>query len=116
MVGTSGNDGERAFPVTASARSLPSRICGTTGGMELNTTGTWPATAAATAGPAPLYGTCTTSSPTERPNCAPTRCVTDPVPPELKVSRESRALAKATNSATVLAGTDGLTAKTTSLV
>ena len=57
MVGTSGSDCDRVLPVTAMARSRPSAMCAVAGGVELIDIGTWPATTAAIAGPAPLYGT-----------------------------------------------------------
>ena len=42
MLGTSGSAGDRALLVTASPRSLPSLICGTAGGSELNAIGVCP--------------------------------------------------------------------------
>src|SRR5215470_1732337 len=112
MVGTSGRLGERVLLVTASARNLPALICGTAGVRALNPIWVWPATTAATAGPPPLNGTCTMSSPSDRRNCSPARCGGAPVPPEAKVYLPGLALTSAISSLTLLAGTDGLTVST----
>ena len=50
MVGTSGVAGERFAVDTASARSLPSRICGTTDGPSPNSTCSRPARRSVSAG------------------------------------------------------------------
>src|SRR5262245_9040545 len=66
-VGTSGSADERCLLVTASARSLPSLTWGTCEESAANTMGVWPGTAAATAGPLPLKGTCMRSSAKDSP-------------------------------------------------
>ena len=53
MVGISGNTGERLAPVTASARTLPSRIWGAAVLMASNMTSTLPPITSTIAGPAP---------------------------------------------------------------
>ena len=45
--------------VTASARSLPDRACESAADAVTMRNGTWPAMVSVTAGPPPLYGTCT---------------------------------------------------------
>ena len=54
MVGSSGKIGERAGPVTASARSLPSLTSAIAGGSELKYIETWPPTRSVSAGAEPL--------------------------------------------------------------
>ena len=54
IVGTSGKLRERFLPVTASARNLPSSMCGTAGDSVLKPIGVWPAITEASAGPPPL--------------------------------------------------------------
>lgn len=58
IVGTFGSACDRRLLVTASARSLPSLMCGTAGGDELNAMGVCPASVEAIARPALLKGTC----------------------------------------------------------
>ena len=54
IVGTSGSEGERFAVVTASARTLPLRICGIAGGIDTQPSVTSFAMTAANAGPPPL--------------------------------------------------------------
>ncbi len=54
IVGNSGTIGERFAPVTASARTLPARICGSDDGRLPKYIDTWPAIKSIKAGPAPL--------------------------------------------------------------
>jgi hypothetical protein len=53
-VGTSGNAEERLPVVTASARSLPALMCGSTGVTVSNDIVTWPPIRSVTSGPLPL--------------------------------------------------------------
>src|SRR5216684_1973115 len=85
MLGTSGSACDRILLVTASARSLPSLICGTAGGNEVKAMGVCPASVAPTAKPALLKGTCTRSRPSNRRKCSPMRCGGVPVPGEAKL-------------------------------
>src|SRR5690349_9674509 len=112
MLGTSGSTGDRWVLITASARSLPTLICGTVGGSELNNTGVCPPIAEPTAGPAPLNGTCTRSRPNESRNCSPTRCGGVPTPGEAKLYLPGCALISETSSWTEVAAIDGWTAST----
>ena len=80
IVGTSGSDGSRVAVVTASARSLPAFTCG-----EALTTlsimiGTWPAITSISAGPLPLYGTCSMSMPAARLKSSMPRWDGEPLP------------------------------------
>src|SRR5262249_47370761 len=84
-------------------------IWGSAGGSELKTIGVWPATVEATAGPAPLKGTCTRSRPFVWRNCSPARCPGVPAPADPKLYRPGLALASSTSSLTVLDGPAGLT-------
>src|SRR5213594_4618670 len=79
MVGTSGIVAERFLANTASARRFPDLICDDTGGNARNPIGVWPATTDCTAGPAPLKGTVTRSSPNVSLNNSPERCGVVPV-------------------------------------
>ncbi|KAG1241825.1 hypothetical protein G6F65_023335 [Rhizopus arrhizus] len=62
------------------ACSLPAWICGIDDGRLSNRISIWPPTASATAGPAPLYGTCTMSVPVAILNDSPIKCSTPQVP------------------------------------
>ena len=62
-VGTSGSAAARLRPVCASTRSLPPLICGTAPGAFSNIIDTRPAMTSGSAGPLPLYGTCSRSTP-----------------------------------------------------
>ena len=55
----SGAEAVRFRVVTASARSLPERACESAADAVRKRNGTCPASTSATAGPPPLYGTCT---------------------------------------------------------
>jgi hypothetical protein len=61
MVGTSGSRGLLLPSVVTSARSFPSRTCGTEVLEEQNIICTRPATRSVKACGSPLYGTCTSS-------------------------------------------------------
>src|SRR5215467_2483332 len=112
IVGTSGIDRERALPVTASARNLPSFKKGTAGERVLKMIGVCPAIADASAGPPPLCGTCTRSSPNDIRNCSPARWGWVPVPPDAKLYLPGLALINATSSSTLLGGSEGCTERT----
>src|SRR5215475_11666129 len=112
MLGTSGSTGDRDLLVTASARSLPSLICGAAGGSELNTIGVCPASVEATAWPALLNGTCWRSSPSDRRKCSPIRCGGVPVPGDAKLYLAPPDLISATRSLTVWTASDGCTDST----
>ena len=79
-VGTSGNRAERDFSVTASATSLPDRMCGTAPPSAVNNSLISPPTAAVIDGPTPLYGTCSRSTRVERLNISPAKCMGEPLP------------------------------------
>src|SRR6266699_2639308 len=104
IVGTSGSACNRVLLATASARSLPSLTCGTTGGGVVKAIGVWPATVEPIAKPALLKGICTRSRPSDRRNNSPTRCPGVPVPGEAKVYLPGWALMKATRSLTDCTG------------
>ena len=55
-VGTSGSADERLAVVTASARSLPALMCGSTGVIVSKDIVTWPPSRSVASGPLPLYG------------------------------------------------------------
>ncbi len=80
MVGTSGRMGARLALVTASARRRPARICGAAPGIAMHPSGTWFPTVAATAGPAPLYGTLVVSSLSVRRSSVADRSGVVPIP------------------------------------
>ena len=80
MVGISGMAAVRFSLFTASTRSLSSLKWGMTAAGELNVTGVCPPTTEAAAGPPPLNGTGTMSSPSFSRNCSPARCDCVPVP------------------------------------
>src|SRR5215475_15422584 len=108
----SGVDRERAFPVTASARKLPSFTKDTAGDKVLKIIGMCPAMVDANAGPPPLCGTCTRSSPNDMRNCSPARWGWVPVPPDAKLYLPGLALINATSASTVLGGSEGCTERT----
>src|SRR5215475_2949143 len=112
MVFTPGSARDRILLATASARSLPSLTCGTTGGGVVKAIGVWPATVEPIANPALLNGICTRSRPSDRRNCSPTRCPGVPVPGDAKLYLPGLALIRATKSLTVSTGSDGLTEST----
>src|SRR3546814_7107165 len=86
MVGTSVSRGERASLVTARALSLPAFTCGRDVEMLSNINDTSPASKATTAGPLPLYGTCSMSMPVAFLNISADRWLVLPGPAEAKVS------------------------------
>ena len=67
----------------------------------------WPPISAAPAGPAPLYGTCTSFVPVICWNSTPARWFALPLPEEPKVTSPGRDRASAMNSFSVFTGTDG---------
>src|ERR1700724_4124237 len=107
MLGTSGSACDRILLVTASARSLPSLICGTAGGNEVKAMGVCPASVEPTARPALLKGTWTRSRPSDRRKCSPIRCGGVPVPGEAKLYLAGPDLINATRSLTVWTARDG---------
>ncbi|MNT27101.1 hypothetical protein D3C72_1627170 [compost metagenome] len=93
MVGTSGSAGERVALVTASARRRPAFTCGSEPGRLSNISCTWLASRSAIAGPLPLYGTCTISTPAIDLNSSPDRWLVVPLPAEPMFSLPGLALA-----------------------
>src|SRR6516164_6998769 len=81
----SGKSCERVLLVTASARSCPASSGCMADASVLQTIGVWPATAEAIAGAAPLKGTCTRSSASDRRSISPKRWACVPTPPEAKL-------------------------------
>src|SRR5215831_20528928 len=108
MVGTSGASGERLAVDTASARSRPAAACGRRPDVEPNDTLNWPARKSATIAEAPRYGKGTVSNPASSRKYSMTRCEDVPLPPCAYAIGPSF-LAQATNSATLLTGTEGCT-------
>src|SRR5262249_23099527 len=102
--GRSGIAGVRLAVVTASPRSLPAWISGSTAPILLNITSTRPGIRSLRAGPAPRYGTCSISIRAMRLNSSPERWTEVPGPEEANVTLPLLALAKAMNSATERAG------------
>ena len=82
MVGRSGSATSRLPLATASPRSFPSLTCATLDAGEPKAIGVWPPMVDATAGPAPLNGTCTRSSPSDRRNSSAVMCPGVPMPGE----------------------------------
>src|SRR5215471_14844245 len=74
MVGTSGSTDERLAPPVPSARSLPDLMCGVVCTSEENITLVWPPITSIIAGPPPLNGTCSRSTPASSLNSSPPRC------------------------------------------
>src|SRR5262245_33144565 len=109
MVGTSGSPRDLLRLRIASARSLPSLICGSADATAPKEIGVWPPTTEAIAGPLPLNGTCKRSRPSETRNCSPRRCDGVPSPGEAKLYLPGLARMSATRSLTVVADTDGWT-------
>src|SRR5205823_6251502 len=101
--------GVRTLLVTASARNLPSLICGPADAMVLKPIGVCPATTDAIEGPAPLNGTCTRSRLSDWQNFSPARCACVPAPGEAKLYLPGLARITSMSSLTAFAGTDGLT-------
>src|SRR5262249_33647968 len=79
IVGTSGIVAERLFASTASAPRVPDLIFVATGGSAKNPMGVWLALTDWAAGPAPLNGTVTRSSPNVSLNSSPAKCGVVPV-------------------------------------
>src|SRR5258708_31384073 len=116
MLGPVGGGCDRILLVTASARSLPSLICGTAGGNEVKAMGVCPASVEPTAKPALLKGTCTRSRPSNRRKCSPMRCGGVPVPGEAKLDLAGLDLINATRALAVWTARDGLTVSTVGVV
>src|SRR5215831_3463422 len=104
MVGMSGSTAVRLRLATASARTWPSLICGTTDEAVANIICTCPAITSCSAGAAPLYGTCTMSTLASALNSSPARCAARPWPEEAKLSLPGLALVSAISSLMDLAG------------
>src|SRR5712672_105280 len=113
MVGMSGRSCERALLATERARKLPSRMLCTAWAGEPKVMVVWPATTEAVESPPLLNGTCTRSRPRATRNCSPERWDCVAVPPDAKLYLPGLALIRLTSSATVFAGTEGLTESTT---
>ena len=82
MVGTSGRVGRRSRVDTASTRNRPDWTYGSAATAVLNATSMSPETWSISAGPVPLYGTCTMLTPPRRLNISISRCELVPLPPE----------------------------------
>ena len=111
-MGKSGSAGERTGPVVASARSLPERMCGIEDGMLSNISCTCPPMRSATAGPLPLYGMWSMSTPVRYLNISPDMWIVDPLPLDAYESLPGSALASAMRSRTEFALTPGFTTST----
>ena len=66
--------------VTASGRSLPAWMCPSEEATLAKNSGTCPPITSFSAGPPPLYGTCTRLTPARCSNSAPARCWAEPLP------------------------------------
>src|SRR5438270_8796228 len=80
IAGISGALNQRSADVTASARTLPPRACGSTVGILPKVMCTWPPITSITACAPPLYGMCTMSVPVITLNISPERCSEVPTP------------------------------------
>jgi hypothetical protein len=112
VVGTSGKAAVRVAPLTASARSLPSRTCGPTSAGGPKKKSTRPAITSDIASAPPLNGTWSASMPALIRNRSALRCVAVPTPTDENVSAPGRALAAATRSLAVLKLLPGETTST----
>ena len=74
MVGNSGTSAERFAVVTASARSLPLRMCCSDVLVVANMNCNWPDNKSMVAGAPPLYGMCTSLMPAMLASISPARC------------------------------------------
>jgi len=81
-------------------------------GRLSNITCTWPEMRSTSAGPAPLYGTCSILQPVIIENISPDMCTDVPVPDEAQLIFPGFALQYAMNSATFFAGKDEVTSMT----
>ena len=75
-------------------------------------TGTRPAMRSMSAGPPPLYGMCTSSTPARMFRSSPARCCVDAIPEEEKLSSRGFALAAAISSFMLRAVKAGCTSQT----
>ena len=82
MAGMSGKDGARLAVLTARPRKRPDFTKGITDTVLVNVIATCPDTKSVTAGPAPLYGTCTMSIFAMNLSSSPDILATPPVPAE----------------------------------
>ncbi|MNC84601.1 hypothetical protein D3C83_01590 [compost metagenome] len=112
MAGTCGRSRRRAAAVTPSARSLSARMCGMPVETGAKNTEVSPEVAAVSAGPPPLYDTCSIFTLTRPLKYSAARCVPLPVPAEEKLIAPGRAFASATSSRTERAGSEGCTVST----
>src|SRR5574338_1073708 len=112
MVGTSGSASERLALVTASARRRPAWICGVVGGMAVQPIGTWLPTTAATAGPAPPYGTAVKSALVVSARSRAERSGVVPMPGVAMLYLPGLDLAFLTRSAIDFTGDDGCAVNT----
>src|SRR5689334_20592977 len=81
-------------------------------GRLSNITSTWPAISAGSAGPAPLNGTCSMLQPVIVLKSSPERCTDVPLPEDAMFTFPGLDLHQVTNSATLFAGTPGVTTMT----
>jgi hypothetical protein len=115
-VGTSGSSGRRRGPVTASARTCPSRICPAAPAIWTSITWRAPAIGSFTAAPLPRQGTCSISIPAASRDSSDAVRVEAPWPEEPKESASGRARAWSTNSRRPATGRPFGTTITMSLV
>ena len=106
----------RAAVVTAIARSFPLFSCGATVSISPKSTLTSPPSSAASAGAAPLNGTCVSLTPAMMLKSSPERCDGVPVPADEKFACFGFAFTQAMNSFTDAAATAGWTTSTNGLV
>src|SRR5262249_48985482 len=81
-------------------------MCPIDEGRLSNITCTWPGIRSCSAGPAPLYGTCSMSQPVMNLNSSPERCTEVPLPEDAMLILPGFALQYAMNSETDFAGND----------
>src|SRR5437763_16170062 len=81
-------------------------MCGMEEGRLSNITCTSPAISAGSAGPEPLYGTCTIGQPVIDLKSSPERCTDVPLPEDARFTLPGLALHQVMNSATVFGGSD----------
>ena len=112
IVGKSGASDERFAVVTANAFSLPAFICAIELARLSNMNCTCPPSRSCIAGAPPLYGTWTMSTFASDLKSSPARCPALPLLPDANESLPGLAFARAINSATEFAGTDGLSTST----
>src|SRR5471032_2718250 len=110
MVGTSGMSGQRVSPVTARHRNVPALICGAAGGSEPELNCTVPLSKACSASPPPLNTTFSKLGRFSRIfSTLACICGVVPIGGDETLNLSGLALASATNSVIVFAGSSDLT-------